>query len=251
MEGIYENVLELWRSYDIKSVSDIERYLDSFRILFAYNSGRIENESITYNDTREIFENGKISAYTGDVRAIFEQQNQKLCYEFLKEKIIEKAPISISLIKEIHLILAAGTFDESRFIKNGERAGQFKRHDYVTGRLEVGAASEDVETELSELISELNENSGKNILKLGAYLHARFEYIHPFADANGRVGRTLLNHFLMINEHPPLIIYDEDKRFYYEALEKYDENEDLAPLYEFLKYETEKTWKKTLERRKH
>jgi hypothetical protein len=29
-------------------------------------------------------------------------------------------------------------------------------------------------------------------------------------------------------------------------LQKYDEAEDLNPLYEFLKYETEKTWAKAL-----
>lgn len=250
MGNIYDKSLSLWRSFDLKTPSDLDCHLDSFRILFAYNSGRIENEDISFHDTREIFENGRVSGYTGDVRAIFEQQNQKLCYEFLKEKIILREPLSIPLIKEIHLILVSGTYDEGRFLKNGERAGEFKKHDYVTGRNEVGAAPEDVETELSELLAELAENEGKDILKLGAYLHARFEYIHPFADGNGRVGRTLLNYFLMINGHPPVIIYDEDKRLYYETLEKYDEEEELLPLYEFLKYETEKTWQRTLERRK-
>lgn len=33
---------------------------------------------------------------------------------------------------------------------------------------------------------------------------------------------------------------------YYECLQKYDEAEELNPLYEFFKYETEKTWKKAL-----
>lgn len=59
---------------------DIDGALCSFRILFAYHSGKIENEAITYHDTREIFENGKVSGYTCDPRALFEQQNQRLCY---------------------------------------------------------------------------------------------------------------------------------------------------------------------------
>lgn len=37
-----------------------------------------------------------------------------------------------------------------------------------------------------------------------------------------------------------------DKLKYYECLQKYDEAEELTPLCEFLKYETEKTWEKTL-----
>ena len=55
-----------------------------------------------------------------------------------------------------------------------------------------------------------------------------------------------MNFYLMINNHPPLIVYDEDKRLYYECLQKYDETDEIDSLCEFLKYETEKTWEKTL-----
>lgn len=243
----YEQATELWRSYKIESAADLDRYLDSFRILFAYHSGRIENAEITYHDTREIFENGKVSNYTGNPRALFEQQNQKQCYEFVKEKIVGREPLSVDLVKEIHLILSAGTYDERRYIENEERPGEFKKHDYVTGIHEVGSAASKVEADLTELLEEVSAFEGKDVLKAAAYLHARFEYIHPFADGNGRVGRTLMNYFLMTHEYPPLIIYDEDKGLYYECLQKYDETEDLNSLYEFLRYETEKTWMKALE----
>lgn len=242
----YEQVVALWQSYKIASAADLDKYLDSFRILFAFHSGRIENEEITYQDTREIFENGKVSNYAGSPRTLFEQQNQKLCYEVMKEKIIRKEPLSIELIKEIHKVLTDGTYDERGYIVNEERPGEFKKHDYVTGIYEVGSAVENVESDLTELIAELNDYSGKDILKATAYLHARFEFIHPFADGNGRVGRTLMNYYLMTHNHPPLIVYDEDKRMYYEGLKKYDEAEELNPLYEFLKDEAEKTWEKAL-----
>ncbi len=242
----YRQAVELWQSYKITSAQDLDKYLDSFRILFAFHSGKIENEEITYHDTREIFENGQVVSFTGSPRALFEQQNQKLCYELLKEKIVQKEPLSIQLVKEIHRVLTGGTYDERRYIANEERPGEFKKHDYVTGIHEVGSAVADVEKDMEELIAEVNEYDGPDILKAVAYLHARFEYIHPFADGNGRVGRTLMNYYLMIHHHPPLIVYDEDKRLYYECLQKYDETEDLNSLYEFFKYETEKTWKKAL-----
>lgn len=242
----YGKVVELWQSYKIVSADDIDKYLDSFRILFAFHSGKIENEEITYHDTREIFENSRVVNYTGSPRALFEQQNQKLCYEVLKEKILKKDYISIELIKEIHKILTGGTYDERRYITNEERPGEFKKHDYVTGVLEVGSAAQDVEKDLAELIVELNSYKGSNVLKAATYLHASFEFIHPFADGNGRVGRTLMNFYLMTHNHPPLIIYDDDKRIYYECLQKYDKAEELNPLYEFLKYEMEKTWGKAL-----
>lgn len=243
---LYSKAVELWQSYKIASAGDLDKYLDSFRILFAFHSGKIENEEITYHDTREIFENGKVVNYTGSPRTLFEQQNQKLCYEFLKEKIVEKEPLSIKLVKEIHEVLTGGTYDEARYVSNEERPGEFKKHDYVTGLHEVGSAVEDVEKDMTELIAEVNEYNGRDVLKAAAYLHARFEYIHPFADGNGRVGRTLVNYYLMIRNHPPLIVYDEDKRMYYGCLQKYDETEELKPLYEFFKYETEKTWEKAL-----
>ena len=143
--------------------------------------------------------------------------------------------------------MTGGTYDERRYVANGERPGEFKKHDYVTGLHEVGAAAEDVETELRELLGEVNGYSGKDMLKAASYFHARFENIHPFADGNGRAGRTLLNYYLMINGHPPLIVYEEDKKLYYECLNAYDEKEELRPLTEFFRYETEKTWEKTLQ----
>lgn len=243
---LYNQVIELWESYCIVSTEDLDKYLDSFRILFAYHSGRIENEEITYRDTREIFENGVVVGFSGNPRALFEQQNQKLCYEFLKEKIVQKELISVELIKEMHKILTGGTYDESRYIANEERPGEFKKHDYVTGIHEVGSAVEDVPSDMEELVTEINGYKGTDFLKVATYLHARFEYIHPFADGNGRVGRTLKNYYLMINGHPPLIVFNEDKRFYYECLQKYDEMEDLESLYQFFIYQTEKTWEKAL-----
>ena len=242
----YSRVVGLWQSYKIAITEDLDKYLDSFRILFAFHSGKIENEEITYNDTREIFENSRVVSYTGSPRALFEQQNQKMCYEVLKEKIVKDVPLSMELIKEIHKVLTSGTYDERRYIENEERPGEFKKHDYVTGVHQVDSAAENVENDLEELISEANSYEGKDVLKAAAYLHARFEFIHPFADGNGRVGRTLMNFYLMTHHHPPLIVYDEDKRMYYGCLQKYDKDEEFNPLYEFLKYETEKTWEKSL-----
>ena len=58
--GLYEKAVALWRSWQVRSVADIDLRLDSFRVLFAYHSGKIENPEVTYHDTREIFENGRV-----------------------------------------------------------------------------------------------------------------------------------------------------------------------------------------------
>ncbi|MDY0290097.1 MAG: Fic family protein [Sphaerochaeta sp.] len=254
VENKYHNAVLLWKSYRIETPASLQQHLDSFRVLFAYHSGKIENDAVTFNDTREIFHNDKVSSFTGNIRTLFEQQNQKTCYEFLVPKILEKRAISIELVKETHAILTAGTYDERRYIEKGERPGEFKKHDYVTGMLEVGSSPGEVAQDMASLVAEMaaltvsDETKPETLLKAGAYFHAKFEYIHPFADGNGRVGRTLLNYFLMINGHPPLIVYEEDRGRYFDSLRFYDRDEDLEPMFEFLRFSVEKTWEKSIAR---
>ena len=49
--GPYEKAVALWRSWQVRSAADIDLRLDSFRVLFAYHSGRIENPEVTYHDS--------------------------------------------------------------------------------------------------------------------------------------------------------------------------------------------------------
>ena len=153
-------------------------------------------------------------------------------------------------IKELQYELTKNTYDERRY-SIGERPGEYKKHDYVTGREEVGALPEDVPEEIGELLSDLAEtnlDSPKHILTAAAYFHAKFENIHPFADGNGRTGRLATNYFLMNHNHPPLIIHEEDRNDYYAALESWDTKQELAPLKEFLTSQIEKTWQRQIQR---
>lgn len=233
-----ETIIKRWKDQPIIHENDIDNKMRNFAVLFAYHSNRIEDERITYHDTRELFINGRVVGFTGDPEILSAIAGQKLCYEYQKSFIVRKQKIERELILNIHRELMNATYDDQRCLK-GERPGEFKHHDYVVGIHAIGSEPgylEEINT------TEMNE---ENFIKISAYFHGRFEQIHPFADGNGRVGRSLMNYLLMINDFPPLIIHDEDKPFYYECLEAFDEKENLEPLILLLQYSMEKTWKNT------
>lgn len=52
----YESILEFWKKQNIKNANELASALSSYSVNFAYNSGKIENDEITYHDTREVFD---------------------------------------------------------------------------------------------------------------------------------------------------------------------------------------------------
>ena len=67
----YEHIAEEWKNRNLKTTADLEQALENYRILFAFHSNKIENPATTYHDTREIFEHGRVSDYTGVCRISF------------------------------------------------------------------------------------------------------------------------------------------------------------------------------------
>ena len=249
----YEKALELWRKKNVQTDAELAEALNGHSIAFAFHSGKIENDRITYHDTREIFEHDGVTSYTGDLRTLFEIRNAKEANELFLCAFRDRRPFDEAFICELQLQLTHGTYDTRRW-QLGERPGEYKRHDYVTGKGEVGAAPEDVAEELSELLEELNGIRSEDVLTAAAYFHAKFENIHPFADGNGRTGRLAMNYLLVLHGHPPIIIHEEDRQDYYRTLEAWDTQQDLAPLRAFLQIQTEKTWEKQItrvEKQKH
>lgn len=130
----YEKAVALWRKRHITADAELAEALNGYSIAFAYHSGKIENENVTYNDTREIFEHDGVTSYTGDLRTLFEIRNSKEANELLLTAFSEKRPINEALVCEFQWVLTQNTYDTRRW-RLGERPGEYKRHDFVTGKM--------------------------------------------------------------------------------------------------------------------
>ena len=245
----YEILINWWHSQNIVNDAGLAEAFNGHIISFAYNSGNIENPNVTYHDTREIFEHDGVSAYTGDLRTLFEIRNAKVAMEYFFKAFSNKQPLNEEFIKELQRRLTLNTYDERRW-QRGERPGEYKKGDYVTGRNETGALAEDVPVEMQELLEDLQilPVEPQKVLTAAAFFHAKFENIHPFADGNGRTGRLAMNYLLAANNHPPLVIHQEDRKAYFEALEAWDTKQNLTPLKNFLMQQLLKTWSKRIEK---
>lgn len=116
------------------------------------------------------------------------------------------------------------------------------------GTSDIAAPVDEIENDLQQDLDEVSEFGDKNPLVAAAFWHARFEGVHAFADGNGRTGRAMMNYYLLLHNHPPIVIFDEDRKDYYAALDDFDMTGDLKPLIGFLRRETCKTWKSAVQR---
>ncbi len=75
----------------------------------------------------------------------------------------------------------------------------------------------EVHARMQELLEDYNAKENVAIDDIIA-LHAEFEYIHPFQDGNGRVGRLVVLKECLRHNVIPFIIEDSKKSFYYRGL---------------------------------
>jgi Fic family protein len=69
---------------------------------------------------------------------------------------------------------------------------------------------------------------------LATVIHNQFEYIHPFEDGNGRVGRLLLNNILLKHKLPPVNITLKSRKKYYAALKEFQKSGNIKPSIELV-----------------
>ena len=74
----FNQIIESWRSRRITTEADIDTAIAEYRVLFAYHSNTIEGAGVDLHQTREIFENGRVIDYTGDLRSLFRSEERRV-----------------------------------------------------------------------------------------------------------------------------------------------------------------------------
>ena len=94
--------------------------------------------------------------------------------------------------------------------------GDYKRRGNTVGGHET-VKPKNVPQKMKELLDRYNSKSNYTIDDIITF-HAEFEYIHPFQDGNGRVGRLIALKECLHHNIIPFIIEDSKKHFYYRGL---------------------------------
>ncbi len=183
------------------------------QIKFAYNSNHIEGNSLTHNQTKQIFDksqfvtDGKTSVKMND---IYETVNHFEAFDYILENMHKK--LDISMMKKLHRILKDKTSDEI--------IGDFKKRPNYIGEFTLTSHPKDVVKELEKICEKYNSKDKISFNDIVDF-HYNFEKVHPFEDGNGRVGRLLMFKECLKWDIIPFIIEDENKEFYYRGLKEY------------------------------
>ena len=193
-------------------------------MLDTWGSNAIEGNALTLEEVEHALLEGK-SPGGRSVRDVFETVQHARAFEGLPAMLDD--PISGGTTLELHGQVFQGVLLDAGRWRNQEVgiSGVLHRpplHEWLP------AMMKDWEEEVAEM-----EAGGGDVLVRAARLHHRFESIHPFSDGNGRVGRLLLNLFLLRHSWPPVHILPRDREVYLDAMD-IGHTGDLAPLEDLL-----------------
>lgn len=187
------------------------------QIKMTYNSNHIEGSKLSEDQTRLIFETRTIDATEGVlVDDIIETSNHFRAIDYVID--VAMQPLSEEIIKHLHLLLKQSTKDSTL---EWFAVGDYKRKANIVGGRKTCKPSE-VPSAMKALLDHYLTKKNITFEDIIEF-HANFEYIHPFQDGNGRVGRLIaLKECLRFN-FIPFIIEDSKKAFYYRGLSKWKE----------------------------
>lgn len=215
----------LWKEISSNSILQILRdeksarisggFYHELQVRMTYNSNHIEGSKLTEDQTRLIFETNTIDAGDGiPVDDILETVHHFRAIDYVID--VAEEELTEDIVKQLHYILKHDTKDSTL---SWFAVGDYKQRANMVGGHET-TRPKDVPAKMKALLSEYNAKKTVAVDDVIA-LHAEFEYIHPFQDGNGRVGRLVALKECLHHSIIPFIIEDSKKHFYYRGLSEW------------------------------
>lgn len=177
-----------------------------------YNSNAIENSTLSLEETDKILLQIELDRYISE-REFFEAKNLARVVSYIENK-SKESELNFDIILALHKMLISNIRDEI--------AGRFRNKDeWVRVGDYVAPNPLEVIDRLQKVLTEYNSNTSDSIIKRIAKFHLGFEYIHPFCDGNGRIGRVLNNYLLMRGGYVSINIKFIDRAMYYDAFREF------------------------------
>ena len=203
----------------------LQSYDQAFEVEYTHNSNAIEGNTLTLMETKLVLEDA-ITPGGKSLREVYEAVNHQKAYRYVKDCIAQKLPLSEKIVKDIHAIL----------MENILVGGVYRNVDvYISGAQHTPPSPNEMYRQVKDFYADLGWKGGVlDPVALAAWTHAEFVRIHPFPDGNGRTSRLLMNYQLLAQGFAPVSIAKENRLDYYNALEAYAVDGDLAPFTEMV-----------------
>jgi Fic family protein len=215
--------------------SAVQKLREKFQIEMTYNSNAIEGNSLTLKETFLVISEG-ITIKGKPLKDHLEAKDHQAALEYLYDLVDKdkKHTISEMLIRTLHQIIIQET--------DKEWAGRYRNANVIIGGAKhTPPDALQVPQKMRNLINWLNTQKNKmSIIELSALLHHKLVYIHPFFDGNGRTSRLVMNLLLMQAGYPLVIILKNDRKKYYDVLDKADSSK-YEPLIRFIAQSIERS----------
>ncbi len=191
----------------------VNKIKEALNLEWTYNSNAIEGNTITLQETKLIIEEG-ITVKGKSLREHFETVNHQEAIEYIYKIAKPKYVITDKDLLETHYLVLNKI--EKDFAGRYRNAGV-----RITGANFLPPNALKVSDYMEALMQWVNtETSSIHPVVVATLFHHRFVWIHPFFDGNGRTVRLLFNLLLMKEGFPPAIILKNDRKKYYDALNK-------------------------------
>jgi len=190
----------------------LQKLLEDIRLRHTYHSDAIEGNTLTLQETKLVLEEG-ITIGGKPLKDHIEARNDAEAFDLMIDLVHAKKELSQEIIQRIHEYVTKGLLQDP----GQYRAGNVR----VTGADTRPPSYLKVIPLMDNYIKQIKEVQ-LHPLKKAAYIHHELVRIHPFFDGNGRVARLLTNFYLMTKGYPIIIVKKEDRKKYYQALNKAD-----------------------------